>query len=1796
MKKVRHLFLLLLTATGLFAQERVTTVQGRPYDFGKHEPPKAQFTTLRSGSSFTFDDITFWTGEGSNRAALVVQWNDDRETNAMAWGYQWDGKANGVDMVAAVAKNDPRFFAMTEYTTSGYGSAIGGLGYDRNGDGLFTIKNKKTGETLYPNEDGLFMAASGYNYDDFAVGDPEDFWQSGWYQGYWSYYLKQEDGDWGYSGVGASGRVLSDNCWDGWNYAVDMSTRPFKEVMAAEPEGYTYGTFLFSGDDTKSQVHMADKKGAFAYDIYAAANTNQALPPNLQQATIFGHDLYLVFGDTGAGKGSLVIADAKKLTRKAVIGTVDGKAFAGVSPEKGYLATSQGIVVVNLESQTLGGVVYGTQAEATGRLLHAGDYLFAIRKPDGLRIIDTRTDQIVQTLSGAFTAIAQSRDGTVWAAAGSKLVRINPVSLATEDIPLPVNARMAGSDGRTFLADAKADALYWVNDGYANPTSIYRYEAGKASSLDHPFFSLPDPKGVRFTAIGLDNKTGQLFAGAAKATATNANILYVVDAENGDLLHAYRPNQAPGEVSALLFPDSPPTFESIEAAYTFPLDGAPLSIAVNGIAVDKDDPDCNIRLSVLSKDPSLVTAEILSGQLVISPVANQSGHTQVTVKALSNGKTSKKEVGVTITRALESIAFDSRAKTLKRGSLDTLQVTFTPANATNREVSWKTTDYGVANVSSAGVVTARAVGEAKIIAIAKEGEWTDTCTVTVVDEPLAGIALNKPSTEVYLNRRDTLFVQYTPFDASNKTVTWKADPTGVVQLSSNSDRLIITGVKLGTTTLTATSADGGFTAECQVNVTFNPAAQLTLNTNTVELNVPNSASLTATFLPANASNRDIAWFSANPDIAKVSASGYVTAVAKGETQIIAQSKDNASLVAAATVKVGFVPVTGLVLGETEKTVALPKRIYSLPATVTPSDASDKQVVWTSSDEELATVNQYGSVSLLKPGSVTIAGVTGDGGFTAECRLTIVDTIHVTGISLEEKEAWLKVGGTKYMYNTILPADATLTTYTLAFEKPEVINRSTPTSSYIKALALGDCKVYVTTVDGSFTDSCLIHVVENAQSLSLGIEEKALIVGEKHTLAATVAPANARQEATWTTTDKAVATVDDNGAITALKAGTALIIAASRDNANLKDTCTVTVSDQASTGIVLNETATALWLNESRQLTATVVPANTTNRRVAWKSSDYTVADVNSAGYVSALKAGKAIITATAKDGGAEQSCEITVREVDYTDGVFFINEDWFGHNNSTVNFLSADGAWKYRVFQAENPGHELGCTSPYGAIYGGKFYIVSKQSKDPGSSIRGSRLAVVDAQTMKLGKEFAYFGQGENDPAADGRAFLGVDEHKGYISSSNGIWLYDMDSETITGQLAGTGNTSGSLYLGQMGTMLRVGGRVFAVNQQNGLFVIDAETDAVQTVIAAPKDGTTQRGYGSVVQSKDGNLWLSVATDVSGGGGSAGYMLKLDPWTLDTTRIALPADMKIPNSWYAWTADGFCASAKANKLYWKKDEANWWFAPYTQIVSYDIDLGAFSVVFDAKVYSPDDLWGLYGAGFRVDPKTDDIYAFLLHNGATMENKYRTVKINTQTGAVSGEYPMEDNYWFPALPVFPDNAEPVVSGTLDDLTITEETRIWLGDKATDADSPDAAIVKSILPGYDEGLLSAYVWHDSLVVAPLTRPAADTPTALTLTFNSNGKVASKTITVTVAASSTGIASPTGTEARVRYAAGSLRLTNLDGYACTVITLSGQKRQSYRVTSPEETHPVRLTSGAYLLTAEKPGERKTFKFVVF
>ncbi|MBR1725556.1 MAG: Ig-like domain-containing protein, partial [Muribaculaceae bacterium] len=175
-------------------------------------------------------------------------------------------------------------------------------------------------------------------------------------------------------------------------------------------------------------------------------------------------------------------------------------------------------------------------------------------------------------------------------------------------------------------------------------------------------------------------------------------------------------------------------------------------------------------------------------------------------------------------------------------------------------------------------------------------------------------------------------------------------------------------------------------------------------------------------------------------------------------------------------------------------------------------------------------------------------------------------------------------------------------------------------------------------------SCKVTVNEPlATGITLNWQTLSLVQGTSQTLTATVTPSYASQNVSWSSSNIAVATVNASGKVFAVGEGTTVIVASTTDGSNLNATCIVTVKPVKATGISLDKTQLAMELNETATLTASLEPANTTEKTVSWQSSDTSVATVDQNGMVTATALGNATITATTIDGtNLSATCKVTV--------------------------------------------------------------------------------------------------------------------------------------------------------------------------------------------------------------------------------------------------------------------------------------------------------------------------------------------------------------------------------------------------------------------------------------------------------------------------------------------------------------------------------------------------------------------------
>ena len=456
--------------------------------------------------------------------------------------------------------------------------------------------------------------------------------------------------------------------------------------------------------------------------------------------------------------------------------------------------------------------------------------------------------------------------------------------------------------------------------------------------------------------------------------------------------------------------------------------------------------------------------------------------------------------------------------------------------------------------------------------------------------------------------------------------------------------------------------------------------------------------------------------------------------------------------------------------------------------------------------------------------------------------------------------------------------------------------------------------------------------------------------------------------------------------------------------------------------------------------------------------------------------------------------------VDYTKGMFVVNEEWFGHTNGSVNFMKENGEWIYRAYTRENPRQAFGATTQFGTIYGDNFYFVSKQAADGGDKqyTPGGRLVIADVKTLKKKANFDVLGE-----AGDGRSFLGVDEQTGYIGTAKGIVLFNIDKMTIGNVIEGTTK-------GQIGTMLRIGDYVFACMQGKGVLVINATNHTIVKTIECTN-------IGSIVSSKDGYLWASAYGD---------GLWKINPYTLAVEKkIAIPESARIPGTWGAWNSGVMAASEKTNSIFWAKMQGSASMTYFgTKVFKYDIDKDDVNSTdflskpfYELKGY--DGKEAFYGSAININPANNELVITSTRTGyGANYQKNRVHVIDAETAEVKNIYELNDYYWFPAMSVFPDNASPVIAEALKDTIIDGDTKIYLGDKVSDADNYDKRITKSIAALSDQSLCSISIRNDSLVILPIKGKYGSVD--VDIKFNSNGKIATKKIKITINNPSTGI----------------------------------------------------------------------------
>ena len=408
--------------------------------------------------------------------------------------------------------------------------------------------------------------------------------------------------------------------------------------------------------------------------------------------------------------------------------------------------------------------------------------------------------------------------------------------------------------------------------------------------------------------------------------------------------------------------------------------------------------------------------------------------------------------------AVSSVSVSPSSSELVIGGTVQLSATVSPSNATDKSVTWSSSNQTVATVTPTGLVTAKAEGSANITANAS-GK-TAICKVTVKKPTIAVTSIELDQTDITLNKgaSQTLKATVKPDNATDKNVTWASSKTDIATIDNTGK---VTAVAKGVATITASC--GGKTATCKVTVTVS-VESITLSETTLNLEKGTSVTLTATVKPDDANDKTVTWSSSNTSVATVTSGGVVVAVGGGSTTVMATAGGQTA-VCNVTVTV---PVTGITLDQPSMNL-VKGETKALTATVSPTDATDKTVTWTSNNSSIASVDNYGIVTAQGGGTTTIVATCG--GKTAYCNVTV--TVPVSSVTLNKTELSLKEGTSEALTATVNPDDATDRTVTWTSSNSSVA--TVDNTGKVTAIAPGSAQI--TAASGGKSAVCTVTVTK-----------------------------------------------------------------------------------------------------------------------------------------------------------------------------------------------------------------------------------------------------------------------------------------------------------------------------------------------------------------------------------------------------------------------------------------------------------------------------------------------------------------------------------------------------------------------------------------------------------------------------------------------------------------------------------------------------------------------------------------------
>ncbi|WP_167536634.1 Ig-like domain-containing protein [Gordonibacter pamelaeae] len=555
-------------------------------------------------------------------------------------------------------------------------------------------------------------------------------------------------------------------------------------------------------------------------------------------------------------------------------------------------------------------------------------------------------------------------------------------------------------------------------------------------------------------------------------------------------------------------------------------------------------------------------------------------------------------------------------------------------------------------------------GDHESLILLKKGdawEFFDTSTIDTKKEPVPAmsVTISGAPEQLAVGATAQLTAAVEPANSTDK-VMWATSDDKVLTVDASGK---VTAIANGKATVTATAGDRSALVEIAVTT---PATSVTISGAPEKpLNVGGTAQLTAT-VQSESSTDKVEWASSSENVLTVDADGLVTALANGEATITATAGEQTASVAITVVT----PAAGIELDAEALTLYVGDEPSQLEATVLPATASDKGVAWTSSNSDVAMVDDNGAVTPVGVGTCTVTATTLDGGLTAECAVTVGE--HVAGVALDKSEVSIVGVGTTQLVATVSPAGAL--DKSVAWSASDKSVATVNENGLVTAVGKGTAVITATSLeDEQQSASCTVTVSNPVTGFDLSAASVALVKGDAQTvnvaafgalsgavddydLTFSVEGKGSLSNGVWSDASgnavfSVAASEGGNYAIAALGTGKGtLVFEAQQESSTVKGVVAVSVTNPAK-AIALDVTSKQLTVgDEPFTLTATVDPLDADEAgSIAWSTSNSAVATVDG-GKVTPLGVGSATITA--KVGDVSATCEVAAaaKEIAATEG------------------------------------------------------------------------------------------------------------------------------------------------------------------------------------------------------------------------------------------------------------------------------------------------------------------------------------------------------------------------------------------------------------------------------------------------------------------------------------------------------------------------------------------------------------------